>query len=178
MCECWGVTTKVVLPLPLKDQAQVVRLVWCLRPLSHLANPFAVFLFKTLFLFQAADPNCACFYLLILVFCMGTTLHGHGAFPSASLWISLSVPPTWAPKRDPAAECHSLGPWPRHTSLWKDDWIPFLRLKFLLISSPFCVLFLTVSLSLLGSLQGCVWEFLPAGKLPSSHQLSWGMTSR
>ena len=115
----------------------------------------------------------------ILIFCMGTTLHVYGAFPSAS-FVSVfffQCLQTWAPKRGTAAECHALGPWSRHASFWKDDWIPFLSLKFLLISGSFCLLFLTASLSFVGSLQGCVWELLPAGKLPNSHQLSWGIAS-
>lgn len=115
----------------------------------------------------------------ILIFCMGTTLHVYGALPSASFVniFFFQCLHTWAPKRGTAAECHALGPWSRHASFWKDDWIPFLSLKFLLISGSFCLLFLTASLSFVGSLQGCVWELLPAGKLPNSHQLSWGIAS-
>lgn len=60
------------------------------------------------------------------------------------LWTSspFSASKLGAPERRTAAECHALGPWPRHASFWKDDWIPFLSLKFLLISSSFCLLFL------------------------------------
>lgn len=73
---------EVVLPLHLKAKlrCQVCVELFTLR---YLTNPFASFLFK-IFLFQATDPNCDYFYLLIRVFCMGTTLHGHGDFPSAS----------------------------------------------------------------------------------------------
>lgn len=114
----------------------------------------------------------------ILIFCMGTTVHVDGGLPICLLCESLllSVPPNLGP-REGYGSWHALGPWSRHASFWKDDWIPFLSLKFLLISGSFCLLFLTAPLSFVGSLQGCVWELLPAGKLPSSHQLSWGMAS-
>lgn len=61
--------------------------------------------------------------------------------------LLLSVPPNLGPKEGYSSWMSCSWALARHASFWKDDWILFLSLKFPLISSPFCLLFLTASLS-------------------------------